>query len=154
MRVSPRAGLFAVAVFVMLLFFAVPSSQASAASPSTAMVQEINKARQAHGLAPVRRSGSLRRTASRYAGWMLKRDYFGHLTRIRASRRFRRLGEIIAMHRGRRLGIRSTVRRWLHSPPHRAVILSSRFRYAGAGTRKGRFGRHTSRTWVMHFGSR
>lgn len=152
MRVSLRAGLFAVVVFVMLLFLAVPSSQA--ASADGAMLREINKARQSHGLAPVRGSSSLRRTARRYAGFMLARDYFGHLSRIRASRRFRRLGEIIAMHRGRRLGIRSTVRRWLNSPPHRAVILSSRFRYAGAGTRRGRFGRYTSRTWVMHFGSR
>ena len=84
---------------------------------------------------------------------MLARDYFGHLTRIRASRRFRRLGEIIAIHRGGRLGIRGTVRRWMNSPPHRAVILSSRFRYAGAGTHRGRFRGRVPRTWVMHFGS-
>lgn len=154
MRVAPRAGLFAVAVLVFTLFLAVPSSQASAAKPSTVMLQEINKARQANGLASLRGSSSLRRTSKRYAGYMLRSGYFGHLTRIRASRRFRRLGEIIAIHRGSRLAIRNTVRRWLNSPPHRAVILSSGFRYAGAGTRRGRFHGHRSRTWVMHFGSR
>ena len=62
MRVAPRAGLFLV-VLVFVMFLAVPSSQASAAKPSTAMLQEINKARQARGLAPLRGSSSLRRTS-------------------------------------------------------------------------------------------
>ena len=153
MRVAPRARLFAVFVAV-LLFVLIPATQASAAGPSAVMLQEINNARASHGLPAVRSSVSLRRTSRRYAGFMLRRDYFGHLSRIRASRRFRRLGEIIAMHRGTRLGIRSTVRRWLNSPSHRAVILSGRFRYAGAGSRAGRFHGRRSRTWVMHFGAR
>jgi uncharacterized protein YkwD len=118
------------------------------------MLQEINKARNAHGLGSLHGSRSLQRTARGYAGYMLRRDYFGHLARIRASRRFRRIGEIIAIHTGSRLAIRRTVIRWLHSPPHRAVILSNGFRYAGAGTRRGRFHSHTARTWVMHFGLR
>src|SRR4051812_6479939 len=150
MRVAPRAGLFAVLAAALLLGIA-PASQA--AGPSEAMLHEINGARAPPGLPALRSSSSLRRTSRGYAGFMLRRDYFGHLTRIRASRRFRRLGEIIAMHRGTRLGIRNTVRRWLNSPPHRAVILSGKFRYAGAGTRTGRFHGHRTRTWVMHFGS-
>lgn len=151
MRVAPRAGLLAV-LFVLLL--AVPAAQASPSRGSAVMLHEINKVRQAHGLPALHPSSSLRRTSKRYAGFMLSHDYFGHLSRIRASRRFRRVGEIIAIHRGTRLGIRNTVRRWMHSPPHRFVILNTGFRYAGAGTRQGRFHGHTSRTWVMHFGLR
>ena len=152
MRVAPRAALLAVLV-AMLVFALTPATHASA-STSGAMLHEINKVRASHGLPSLRSSASLRRTSRGYAGFMLRRDYFGHLSRIRASRRFRRLGEIIAMHRGTRLGIRSTVRRWLKSPPHRAVILSGKFRYAGAGTRAGRFRGRRTRTWVMHFGAR
>jgi len=151
MRVAPRAGFVAV---LFLLCFAVPTSHAAPGAAPKLMVNDINKARRAHGVAPLRQSSSLRRTSMRYAGFMLHSGYFGHLARIRASGRFRRLGEIIAFHSDSRLRIRETVRRWLKSPPHRAAMLSRRFRLAGAGTRNGRFRGRRSRTWVVQFGSR
>ena len=118
------------------------------------MVAAVNEVRAQHGLPALAGSTTLHQSARRYAEWMLRADYFGHLSRIRASSRFSMLGETLAWHSGHRPRVASTVRRWLKSPPHRAVILSGKFRYAGAGTRADRFRGRRTRTWVMHFGAR
>jgi len=120
--------------------------------PERRMVTEVNRTRRARGLRPLRASRSLRRSAHRYAAWMLRAAYFGHLARIRASRNYRRVGEALALHSGRRSQIRMTVERWLRSPPHRALLLSHRFRYLGAGRRSGRFRGRAATTWVLHLG--
>jgi uncharacterized protein YkwD len=85
---------------------------------------------------------------------MMRSGHFGHASRIHASRRFRRVGEILEVHRGRRLRVRLAVRAWMHSPIHRAIILSRAFRLAGAGYTTGRFHGHAATMWVMHFGRR
>lgn len=126
---------------------------AGAIGTEPAMVAEVNRARASRGLGPMRYSTSLRRSAGRYANWMLRADYFGHPARIRASRRFRRLGEALALHSGSRALIRLTVQRWLGSPPHRRLVLSRGFRYLGAGRAHGSFRGMDSTTWVLHFGS-
>ena len=118
-----------------------------------AMVAAVNRARVARGLRPLRGSRSLNRSAHRYAAWMLRRDYFGHLSRIRASSRFRRLGETLALHFGRRARVRRTVRRWLRSPAHRSLLLSGRFRALGAGRAVGSYRGRRATTWVLHLGA-
>jgi hypothetical protein len=42
----------------------------------------------------------------------------------------------------------------MRSPPHRAVILHSGFRWLGAGMAHGRFSGRFGVTWVLHFGGR
>jgi uncharacterized protein YkwD len=122
-------------------------------APVASMVTSINRARARHRLPPLRASSSLRQSATRYAVFMLKKDYFGHQRRIRASRRYRTLGEALAIHRGWKPAVSATVRQWLRSPGHRALILSHRFRYLGAGQARGRFRGRRSATWVLHFGA-
>src|ERR671932_353898 len=51
------------------------------------------------------------------------------LPRVRRYVSFRRLGETLAW--SSRCGARQFVRMWLHSPPHRAVLLSGRFSRVG-----------------------
>ena len=63
---------------------------------------------------------------------MLRSGYFGHASRIHASRRYRTLGEIIEMHGGLHARVRTAFREWVHSGPHRSVMLMSQFRFAGA----------------------
>jgi uncharacterized protein YkwD len=116
------------------------------------MLQALNAVRAQHGLAAFRGSPSLHRSASAYARWMLRSEYFGHLSRIRASGRFSMLGEALAWHSGRRAHVSSTVRRWMQSPPHRALILHSGFRWVGAGMARGRLHGQRATTWVLHFG--
>ena len=117
-----------------------------------AMVAEVNRVRAQHGLPPFRFSASLRRSAHRYAGWMLRADFFGHQGRIRASRRYRRLGEALSLHRGWRAQVRRTVQRWLRSPGHRSLVLSRGFRHLGAGRARGSYAGGRDTTWVLHLG--
>jgi uncharacterized protein YkwD len=118
------------------------------------MLQALNAVRAQHGLAPFRGSPALHRSASAYARWMLRSKYFGHLGRIRASGGFARLGEALAWHSGRRARVVRTVRGWMHSPSHRALILHPGFRWIGAGMARGRLHARRATTWVLHFGGR
>jgi uncharacterized protein YkwD len=132
---------------------AVPAP-AAADGNQQRMLQALNAVRAQHGLAPFHGSASLHRSASAYARWMLRSEYFGHLSRIRASGRFARLGEALAWHSERGAQVSRTVHRWMQSPPHRALILHPGFRWLGAGMARGRLSGQPATTWVLHFGGR
>jgi len=85
---------------------------------------------------------------------MLRREYFGHLSRIRGSRRFGSLGEIILLHRGTHGRPRLAVRNWARSPGHRSLMLGSRYRRIGVGKASGSLGGRRVTTWVVHVGRR
>jgi uncharacterized protein YkwD len=116
------------------------------------MVTEVNSVRAAHGLGALRRAPALDHSARRYATWMLRHDYLGHLRRIRASSRFGLLGENLAWHSGGRPRVGWTVRAWLGSPSHRALLLHPRFRWLGAGMARGSMGHQRGTAWVLHLG--
>jgi uncharacterized protein YkwD len=84
----------------------------------------------------------------------MRTDSFHHASRIQASSRFKRLGEALALHPGWRPKRSVTVRRWLRSSGHRALLLSSRFRYVGAGMARGRYGSGYATIWTLQLGSR
>ncbi|HEY1275773.1 MAG TPA: CAP domain-containing protein [Thermoleophilaceae bacterium] len=128
------------------------ASTATASPAERAMLDRLNEVRQAHGLRALRPSSSLERSAGSYARFILRTGYFGHLARIRASGRFRSLGENLAWHSGRSPRVGFTVRAWMNSPPHRAVILSPLFRWLGAGLARGRLGGRVATVWVLHAG--
>ena len=142
-----------VACLLVAGLMALPGAPAQA-SPGTKMIKKINKVRDRHGLRPVRRSRALSRSARSYARAMMTRNVFGHGAANRARRRFRRTGEALAMSRGHRLQTRRTVRRWMRSPGHRALVLSRGFRFAGAGVSRGRFHGRRTTMWVLHLGGR
>jgi uncharacterized protein YkwD len=142
------AAAIAVAVSIAVL---VPAS--ASASGAQRMLTAINQVRQAHGLRALRPSGNLNRSARRYSSYMLAHDYFGHVSRIRASwSRWSWLGENLAMYSGWGTRVGSIVRDWMHSPPHRAVLLSPRYRAAGIGYAHGRMGRSRATTVTLHVG--
>ena len=116
------------------------------------MLEKINEKRARHGLPAFRKSPSLRRTAGRFARWLMAHDSFGHRARVSASRRFRKAGEALAIHGGRKPGVRRTLRVWLRSPNHRKLILSRRMPWIGLGMSRGRFGRHRAVIWVLQVG--
>jgi len=140
----------AVASFAALALALVPGS--AAASPRASMLAQINSVRAFVGVHPLRSSRALDGSSSRYARTLMRHDYFGHASRIRAGGRFRLLGEILEMHRGRRPQIGATLRAWLHSPGHRRVLLDPRFYWIGLGRSTGRFGGHRATIWVGQFG--
>ena len=50
--------------------------------------------------------------------------------------------------------VRGTVRTWLRSPPHRAVILTRSMNLVGVGMASGRFHGHRATIWVLQTGRR
>jgi uncharacterized protein YkwD len=130
----------------------VPAAPAAADSPAQKMIRKVNAYRKHRGVHPLHMSSSLNGSSQKYARHMMQAGYFGHSRRIHASRRFRRLGEIIEMHRGNRLNIRGALRAWINSPGHNAILLDGNFSYVGAGPVMGRFHGRRTTMWVMHFG--
>jgi uncharacterized protein YkwD len=140
------------AIAVALLVLALVPAVAGA-SPESRMLDGINQARAANGLPGLRHSPNLTASATSYSRYMLARDYFGHLSRIHASwSRWSWVGENLAMYPGWGTRVGSIVRAWLHSPPHRAVMLSTRFRFAGVGYAHGRMGGRRTTTITLHVG--
>ncbi|MEA2468682.1 MAG: hypothetical protein QOJ57_2808 [Thermoleophilaceae bacterium] len=140
-------------MFVLASLLVVPAT-ASATSPQLLMLKKVNAYRAAHGVPKVHLSRSLANSATKYSRHMMRSGYFGHASRIQASRRYRTLGEIIEIHRGLRAGVGTAFRAWVNSPPHRSVMLMSQFKFAGAGFVSGSFRGHRDTIWTMHFGRR
>jgi uncharacterized protein YkwD len=110
----------------------------------------LNRVRGRHGLAPFRLNPKLSRAARRHSRDMVRHRYFAHdsrngrspFDRMRATRYVPRnaswwLGENIGWGSGSLAEPASLVRAWMHSPPHRANILSRHFRDIGIGIAVG-----------------
>ena len=137
---------------VLIASLLVPAVPAGAESPAQKMIRKVNAYRQHRGVPPLQMNGSLNHSSRKYARRMMRSGYFGHSRRIQASRRFKRLGEIIEMHRGYRLDVGGALRAWARSPAHNAILLDGSFKYVGAGPATGRFKGKRTTMWVMHFG--
>jgi len=110
----------------------------------------LNRIRARRGLAPLRLDPKLSRAARRHSRDMVRRGYFAHDSangssfsqRILGTRYVPRnaswwLGENIGWGSATRGRPISLVRMWMNSPPHRANILSGRFREIGIGIAVG-----------------
>jgi uncharacterized protein YkwD len=110
----------------------------------------LNRVRARHGLPPLRLNAKLSRAARRHSHDMVRHRYFAHnsrngrspFDRMRATHYVPRsaswwLGENIAWGSGPLGEPAAIVRAWMHSPPHRANILSRRFRDIGVGIAVG-----------------
>ncbi|HWI22607.1 MAG TPA: CAP domain-containing protein [Baekduia sp.] len=138
--------------FVIACVAATVPATASAANPSAKrIIAKFNKVRADHGLPMLRETASLDRSARGVARNLIRTQRFTH--GAGAPTGFRHSGEILA----RRSGLRSepalTLRQWLASPPHAALILDPSFRYVGASPAKGKFGGKATTIWVAHFGA-
>jgi uncharacterized protein YkwD len=102
----------------------------------------VNEARAAEGLRPLRHDGRLRRAAVAHTRDMLRRGYFAHGETVERLSRYVSegvIGESLAWGSGTLASPEETVRRWLESPPHRAILLDPEFRLIGIGSRGGPF---------------
>jgi uncharacterized protein YkwD len=110
----------------------------------------LNRARAQRGLAPFRLNAKLSRAAGRHSRDMVRHRYFAHdsrngrspFDRMRATHYVPRnrswwLGENIGWGSGSLAEPIGMVRMWMHSPPHRANILSGHFRDIGIGIAPG-----------------
>ena len=106
----------------------------------------INRERARHGLRAVRRDVHLERAALAYSRLMVRRRFFDHVgpdgstptSRVRAAGyRGPGVGETIAWGTGASGDAAGTVDRWLHSPSHRAILLSADMHAIGVGVGHG-----------------
>jgi len=145
---------------LFVLTFAAAAPAAEAAGPRVdrgerAVVRAINRARASYGLRALRSHRRLARAADRHTRSMLRADYFSHgafSSRVRRYVSFRRIGETMAMRT--RCSASAFVSMWLHSAPHRAVLLSGTFRRIGVGRRKGALGSTRACVITADFASR
>src|SRR4051794_34622412 len=118
------------------------------------MLAKINHARARNGLRPLHLSSSLAGSSGCFAAFLMHRGVLAHRSRVSAGGGFKRLGEALALASGSRLVVGSTVRAWLHSPAHRAVILTRSMNLVGVGVTKGRFHGRRATIWVVQTGRR
>jgi uncharacterized protein YkwD len=137
-------------------------------APAGATLCLINVQRRARHLAPLTARMSLIRAARRHASDMVLRNYFSHVSLSGATFTVRlqrngylrsncswSAGETLAWGIGARATPAATVNAWMHSPPHRAVLLGRSFREAGIGAVGGVPGNpFTGVTYVGEFGHR
>jgi uncharacterized protein YkwD len=110
----------------------------------------LNRIRARHGLPAFRLNAKLSRAARRHSRDMVHHRYFAHdsrngrspFARMRATHYVPRnaswwLGENIGWGSGPLSEPAALVRAWMHSPPHRANILSRHFRDIGIGIVRG-----------------
>jgi uncharacterized protein YkwD len=128
-----------------------------------AMYCGVNVVRRAYRLGFVRGSGPLNRSASLKAS-AVRRCGFSHTPcGMSFSRTFQRAGYLPARAFAENLAWGQadygspvhTLALWLNSPPHRANLLSGRWRDLGIAVQRGNmFGRSDVSLWVMQFGRR
>jgi uncharacterized protein YkwD len=130
----------------------------------------VNRIREAHGLARLRSNASLAHAAARKVARMLHLDYFAdadpaHLTPLSlvvatpypARAHAVSVGQNIAWGTGADATPANVVATWMRSAPHRAIILTHRFRDAGVGARPAVPSVLSSAggaTYAMEFGAR
>jgi len=164
MAKKTRVLLAGLALLLSLLAAAPP---AAARAPWRNMLREVNRVRVDHGLPRLRMAFSLWSAARRHSRAMVRQDYFAHVgpagstlaLRLRRAHFVTRgawaAAETLAWGVGRGGGARVTVRRWLRSPEHRAILLSRRYRLVGASRARGTFlGVRDARVWTADFAHR
>jgi uncharacterized protein YkwD len=136
------------------------SVSAHASSAERGIVRLMNRFRARHGLRRLRFSTALARAADHHSRDMLANDFLAHTSsdgtpfalRVRRFAHARRVGENVAVISAAGSPER-VVELWLQSPPHRAILLSRRFRRVGVAQRSGSFGGVSMEVFTADFAS-
>lgn len=125
----------------------LPGAAPAQADTASKMVARMNAVRASHGVGPLRQVERLNRSSYRWGKHLMQRNWLGHASLSAAHVR----GEIIELHGGTANKIARTVRAWMRSPGHRAVLLAGRFHRVGVGKTSGRFNGRRVTIWVARF---
>ncbi len=114
-----------------------------------AVVREVNAQRARSGLAALRATRSLGRSADFHSRDMGDAQFFDHPSsdgqsaydRVRSFRRSNLIGETLAyMPIAGDRSPEHIVQMWMASPPHRETLMTKRFRRVGVAQRRGTYG--------------
>jgi uncharacterized protein YkwD len=151
MNTQLRGFVVGLVVLMSVGTLGVASSSAATLKPRAVMLEKLNMVRAEYGLGAVRPSLLLRLTAKRHSDDMVIRDYFAHTTpggrtlydRIVKSGFVTGFswegGETLAWGTGVLAKPGSTVKAWLASPEHRAILLSATWTRIGISRACGTF---------------
>ncbi len=145
-----------VVLAALALLVAAPVASAQAIKMNKAesrMLALVNHARVTHGLHKLKMVRSLERASRAHSREMVSDAYFAHSSFNGESFSARLIrfgyttsgctrwtvGEDIACGYGPGSTVKALFTAWMHSPAHRAVILTKRFRNVGIGRAKGTF---------------
>ncbi len=141
------------AALAVLVLGPVPARAANLTKPERQLLALINHTRVKHHLHKLGVAPCLQRAANAHSREMVRRGYFSHSSyngNTFAQRLIRfgfspsgckswTVGECIAWGSGSLGSPKAIFRAWMHSAPHRAVILCGRFRKVGLGRAKGSY---------------
>jgi uncharacterized protein YkwD len=149
------AGLIVVSYLPDAKASSCPGTRARPAVNSSRQIERsalclINAQRRARGLRRLHTNPLLRLAAVRHSRAMVAKQFFSHtdpdgtdfVARIRETGyidpgRFWNVGETIEWGTGAGTSPRAAVRGWMHSPPHRKILLTPVFRSVGIGIARG-----------------
>jgi uncharacterized protein YkwD len=135
------------ATAITAMVVAVAITPAAQAGQRKQMVRSINHVRSWAHRHHLRYSSRLSSGARSWARSLMRRNVLAHSSRALQ----RHEGEVIEWHVGPRAHVRKTVIEWLHSPPHRHVMLGRRYHHAGAGKAVGYISGQRCTIWVVRF---
>ena len=142
-------------VLVLLWLCGLPAGAVASVTPEERMIGKINEARADQGgLPPLRASRDLQRSAAAFARWLVAHDQFQHRPGVSVSRRYPHCGEALAMHFSLKAQIGTTLRTWLGSPTHRALVLTRSMNLVGLGHASGRSAGQPRTIWVLQVARR
>ncbi len=137
----------------LLASLAIPA--VAVAGPEDRMIQKINKARSSQaGLPPLRTAPALERSAGAFARWLVAHQELEHRPSVSTNRAYPHCGEALALHFSLQAQIGSTVKAWLGSPAHRALVLTSSMNLVGVGHARGRLAGRPRTVWVVQVAAR
>jgi uncharacterized protein YkwD len=147
MRKILQSSLLLLVVLVCLPAGSQAAGKASySGSTERSVLALLNDVRHEHGLPAFVASTALRGAAREHSSDMLTRGYFEHDgpkesfdKRIRRFLKSPLVGENIAWGTGKYASAEGIVNLWMHSPPHRRIILMPTLHRVGLGVAMGSF---------------
>jgi uncharacterized protein YkwD len=138
--------LVTLAVAVVPAVSQAASKRSFQATSEQRVIVLLNEIRRQHGLGDFKASAPLRTAARFHSADMLQKGYFEHDSQNEAwdarVARFLQsplVGENIAWGTGSTGSAAGIVSQWMHSPPHRAIILTAGLHRVGLGLASGTF---------------
>jgi uncharacterized protein YkwD len=138
-------------ILISLVAMAIMPAVAQAATPRHQLLVDINHARAAHGLAPVRPLPALHLAAQSHSIGMMQADYFAHTspggrtvfdrifgTGLTAGHAWQG-AETLVWGTGSRGSPAAAAAAWMASPEHRAIMLSPTYRNVGIARECGAY---------------
>jgi uncharacterized protein YkwD len=141
---------------------APPPAYTASSSAEIAIVREINRIRRKNHLPTVKLTAPLAKVARRHSSLMLKHDALSHSsfdgssfsTRLARAGKRRQYGETLAWApSGSHVTAKVLLDLWLHSAPHRAVLMNGKLHRVGVGRVYGAMGKQRGNAITADFSS-